>query len=303
MGNDLKTAFLERLKAQFGQIRKLEGSNSLYEVGKGLARIYIRYSKIHKRNETFYGLRAQDLKQLEGFKSLLCFLWEGQKEPLLVPFQEYEQVFREITPASDGQYKTVVYPDPEGTELYIARAGRFNVETHLGWEIINKLVNETGATIIPDLSHSQVQTLLGAIGTVKNHDIWIPPPDRSTLDWNIAGEFECRENLPSGFDAVKSILEEVDVVWINRGSNLLTALFEVEHSTPIYSGLLRFNDVYIAAPKRPSRFCIVGNDSRRELFVRQLKRPTFQSSGLGEICTFLDYPNVFEWHSRMRQSS
>lgn len=302
MGNDLKAAFLERLRKQFGQIRKLEASNSLYEIGKGIARVYIRYSKIHKRSETFYGLRSQDLKQLEGFKSLICFLWEGQKEPLLIPFQEYEQVFREIPPAPDGQYKTMVYPNAEGTELYIARAGRFNVETHLGWSVIDKLVSEPGTLAIPELSHSQVQTLLGAIGTVKNNDIWIPPIDRTKLDWTIANQFDCREQLPPGFETVKSILEEVDVVWINRGSNLLTALFEVEHSTPIYSGLLRFNDVFLAAPQRPSRFCIVGNDSRRELFVRQLKRPTFQSSGLSEICTFLDYPNVFEWHGRIKEN-
>jgi len=41
-----------------------------------------------------------------------------------------------------------------------------------------------------------------------------------------------------------SILQEVDVIWIPPGSSELKALFEIEHSTAVYSGLLRFNDRY-----------------------------------------------------------
>ena len=33
---------------------------------------------------------------------------------------------------------------------------------------------------------------------------------------------------------------EIDVVWVNSGSSAVDSLFEVEHSTPVYSGLLRF---------------------------------------------------------------
>ena len=74
----------------------------------------------------------------------------------------------------------------------------------------------------------------------------------------------------------------------------------VEHSTPIYSGLLRFNDVHLMLPDLAIRFGIVSNDPRRALFVRQLGRPTFKASGLKEICTFFEYQNVFGWHQRIR---
>jgi hypothetical protein len=36
------------------------------------------------------------------------------------------------------------------------------------------------------------------------------------------------------------------------------------------------------------------NDHRRSIFVRQLSRPTFNASGLAEVCTFLEYGNVFD---------
>ena len=136
-----KIDFLAALSKRYGSIRKLEKSLSLYEVGEGAARVYIRYSKVHSRNQTFYGLREEDLQKLEGFPSVVCFLWDSQPEPLLVPFSEYEGVFQSTSPAGDGQYKAQVYLKNDGTELYIAGAGRFNVEAHFGWDGLNSLID------------------------------------------------------------------------------------------------------------------------------------------------------------------
>lgn len=300
MANEIKSAFLQELIKRYGSVRKLDRTRSLYEIGDGAARIYIRYSKVHGRNQAFYGLREEDLRKLEGHPSLVCFLWDGQKEPLLVPFSEYEQVFQSTTPAGDGQYKAQVYLQDDGTELYIAKAGRFNVEGHFGWTELEALIDSAKLRAVPEFSHSQVQTLLGAIGAVKGYDVWIPPTDRVKLDWSITNRYDCRDLLPYGFELVNSILQEVDVVWIQRGSTEMRALFEVEHSTPIYSGLLRFNDIHLTAPGLRPRFSIVANDVRRDLFVRQLNRPTFRTSGLSDLCTFLEYVNVFGWYDRIR---
>jgi hypothetical protein len=273
---------------------------SLYEVGEGAARVYIRYSKVHRRNQTFYGLRQEDLQRLEGYPSIVCFLWDGQAEPLLVPFSEYEDVFQSVSPAGDGQYKAMVYPKDDGTELYIAGAGRFNVEAHFGWEPLDALIDAAKLGPVLEHSHSQIQTLLGAIGAVKGYDVWSPPTDRARLEWSLTDRFECRDVLPYGFEPVADILQEVDVIWIERGSSRLRALFEVEHSTPIYSGLLRFNDIHLVSPNLHPRFSIVANDARRVLFVRQINRPTFRLSGLAELCTFFEYANVVGWHNRVK---
>jgi hypothetical protein len=218
-----------------------------------------------------------------------------------VPFSEYEDVFAATGPAPDGQFKVQVYLSDEGTELYIARAGRFNVEGHFGWSELRAGVEAAGGLKIPQLSHSQVQTMLGAIGVGKRHDVWIPANDRGKLDWALSERFESMNVLPAGFERVQSILQEVDVIWVRPGSTEITAMFEVEHSTPVYSGLLRFNDIHLAAPNLKARFSVVSNDERRALFVRQLARPTFQASRLCESCSFLDYANVYEWHERTRR--
>lgn len=299
MANELKPALLAELRARYGKLRKLDATQSLYEIGDGAARVYIRYSKLHERNQGFYGLRREDLQQLEGLPSVICFLWPGQTEPLLIPFADYEEVFRSCVPAKDGQYKAAIYPQAEGTEIVLPKAGRFNVEGNFGYGVLDKLLDSAKLQNAPDFTHAQVQTLLGAVGTAKGYDVWIPPKDRAGLDWSLSRSFGCREELPGNFDSIMTVLQEVDVIWLPRGSASMNALFEVEHSTPIYSGILRFNDVHLVAPSAGSRFTIVSNDARRALFVRQINRPTFKASGLSEVCTFLEYVDVFGWHSRI----
>lgn len=302
MVTDIKQAFLEELSRKYGSLKKLDGSQSLYEICGTSIRVYIRYSKLHGRGRTFYGLREEDLRQLEGHPSLVCFLWDGQVEPLLIPFGEYEDVFRSVSPASDGQYKVQVYLEDDGTELYVAKAGRFNVEGQFGWKEADALVDSAGAEAVPELSHPQMQTLLGAIGNLKGYDVWIPPSDRARMDWSVANRFECRDLL-FGLEPVSNILQEVDVIWIQKGSSEPKALFEVEQSTPIYSGLLRFNDVHLVAANLHPRFSVVANEARRSLFVRQLNRPTFRLSGLSGLCTFLEYVDVFGWHRRISRQT
>lgn len=297
MANPLKTEFLKQLANRVGQLKRIGRSHSLFEVVDGGARIYIRYSKMHGRNQAFYGLRDIDLKALAGYRSVICFLWDGQREPLCVPFSEYEDVFRDVVPATDGQYKVQVYNYDEGIELYIARAGRFNVESNLGWSAVERL-GATHRLDLPELSHSQVQTLLGAIGTAKGLGIWVPPSDRHKMDWSISKKFGCEAMLPENLKSIGHVVEEIDVIWVKRGTGTTCAFFEVEHSTPIYTGLLRFNDVHLLSPQIGATFTIVSNDSRRARFVRQLRRPTFKTSGLSEVCNFLEYRNVYEWHVR-----
>lgn len=298
MPNQVKISFINEIEKRYGKLKKLTGSLSLFDLGEGALRIYIRYSKVHGRNQSFYGLRQEDLKQLEGVNSVICFLWDNQNEPLFIPFGDYEDVFSSIDPASDGQFKAQIYHNLDPIELYIANAGRFNVEVFLGWEYFDTLIERNNLVNIPDFSHSQIQTLVGSIGLKKGFDIWILPIDRVKLDWSLASKFNCIGDLPSRYEKINSIIREVDIIWLKRGSSDLTAMFEVEHSTPIYSGLLRFNDLHLIEPYLKLKFSIVSNDMRKSLFLRQINRPTFKSSGLSDLCIFLEYKDVFEWFNR-----
>ena len=228
MASTARSDFLNALQTRYGPVAKLPGSQSMFEIGDGAARVYVRYSRLHHGVRGFYGLRKGDLQQLEGRPSVICFLWDEQAEPLLVPYGEYEDLFADFAPSSDGQYKVLVSLRTDSTDLYIANRGRFNVEGNYGWDGLDHLIETTDLGASVDLTHPQLQTLLGSIGAKKNYDIWIPVNDRDKLDWAQAEPFGFRHHLPDAFEQIEHILQEVDVIWLERGSNELKALFEVE---------------------------------------------------------------------------
>ncbi len=284
-----REAFLRELAERAGEPRRLGRSRSLFEIGDGQAFVYIRYSRVHGPGNTFFGLRDQDVRELEGRTAFIALLWDGQAEPLLLPFAEFAPLFEESEPAADGQFKAQVYlREDQPAELYVTRAGRHNVETYFGWELLLSALADVREET-PKLEHSQVQTLLGAIGDMQGLDVWIPPNDRSKMDWTLAPRFQFRTALPPGLDAV---MREIDVVWLARGGSTPVSLYEVEHTTAIYSGLLRFNDMHLTV-NRPPKFTIVAPEDRRGKFVREVRRPTFRASGLNDICRFMTYGEVY----------
>jgi hypothetical protein len=298
MPNLHKLGILKTLRERFGELHKIKGSESLFMLGEDAARIYVRYSKVHPDGGTFFGIRDVDLRQLEGHNSFLCFLLDDGSAPLFVPYGDFEEVFRNAQPARDGQYKAQLLSRNDGLELYVARQGRFNVEGYVGLESLARSLDSKLLREARDLTHSQVQTLLASIGHLKSYGVYVPERDAGKLDWALTERFALRESIPSGFEPVHGILSEIDVIWIARGGETIEGLFEVEHSTTVYSGLLRFNDVLLTDPK-VSRFSIVSNETRRALFTRQLFRPTFRKSGLAELTSFLEYSNVLDWHMRL----
>ena len=306
MANLSKIKVLDDLRERFGEVRKIKGSESLFVIGDEAARIYFRYSKIHPDGRTFFGLREVDLRQLEGQNSYLCFLLDNNAPPLFIPYSDFEEVFAAAQPASDGQYKvrrssfekrlSSLHRPILWSSIYRVRDGSIEA---VGLETIERGLEAQrlrGSTV---LSHSQVQTLIAAIGHIKGYDVYVPAYDVGNLDWSLTKNFPLRRQIPEGFDQVRGILSEIDVVWIASGRNDVEGLYEVEHSTGVYSGLLRFNDVLLTDP-RVTRFSIVSNEIRRDLYSRQIFRPTFRKSGLAELCSFLEYSNVFAWHQRLQ---
>ena len=149
-----------------------------------------------------------------------------------------------------------------------------------------------------------MQTILGTIGVAKEYDVWIPRNDRTKLGWDSLKPFQIRTELPATYELAMSALEEVDVVWAQRGSNTLAAMFEIEHST---QSIPAFSDSMIFTLFRPvtwrPRFTVVAGNERRGLFVKQLNRPTFQASGLHKLCNFMDYSNVYHWLNRITRGA
>jgi hypothetical protein len=298
MASPLRNEFLISIENEFGRLNRLGKSNSLFVI-REKARLYVRYSKLHQRGSTFFGLRQEDLALLEGFPSFIAFLWDGQKDPLLVPYEQFASAFHSVEPANDGQYKVHIYSNEEGTDLHIVRAGRFGVDSYFGLADLRAAVSgEEGYSLSTDFSHHQIQSIVGAIGKLTGHAVFIPLNDRPFLDWDTVQRFELVNDIPStGRHAPAASLSLIDVLWIHPTQNLLEAAFEVEHSTPIYSGLLRFNDVHIDF-KLP-RAGIIAEAERKDTFLHQINRRTFRASGLDEVCLFYNYSEIYRWYLRL----
>lgn len=139
--------------------------------------------------------------------------------------------------------------------------------------------------------HLFMQYCLIKIGQMRGHDVWIAANDRNK---SYKGDSFLSITLPelphfAGPD-ILSIAKMIDVIWFKKGTASPVCFFEIEHSTSVYSGLLRLNDVRIDYPI-PKAF-IVAAQSRHQLFDKQIGRRTFVSSELSEVCQFLSYDDV-----------
>jgi type II restriction enzyme len=152
------------------------------------------------------------------------------------------------------------------------------------------MVDETLASGADPRTHTEIQAKLRDIGFAEGYDVWVA--DRG-IEWNgnILGD-GCLTDLPVvAPDRTRVALRGIDVIWFRKGTGHPARFFEIEHSTSVYSGLLRMNDVKIDFPLE--RAFIVGEGERTQAkFAREISRRTFQASGLATVTKFLLYSQI-----------
>lgn len=144
---------------------------------------------------------------------------------------------------------------------------------------------------------TQIQALLAEIGSRMGMQIWIPRNDRASVLVEWQGDHPPPlERLPLNYDETTlRTIEQIDVLWL-KGRAIKRA-FEVEHTTSVYSGILRMADLLALQPNMDIRLHIVAPISRREKVFQELLRPVFSlldRGPLSEICTYLSYDSVRE---------
>lgn len=140
--------------------------------------------------------------------------------------------------------------------------------------------------------HTEMQWRLIRLAQAAGNDVWVPRSDQGrSFDGNTFRGHVLSEFSP-GLDIPKTI-ENIDVVW-KYGRNNITSAFEVEHSTSIYSGILRLSDLVVEAPNSIYPLFIVADKERKYKVFDQLKRPTFSAYGLklDQKVGYLDYDTV-----------
>jgi len=144
---------------------------------------------------------------------------------------------------------------------------------------------------------AHVQGMLARIGEAMGFTVWLPRNDRARAlkEWTPAAKV-LLESLPLNYDDVTlRTIEQIDVLWLNKRS--IARAFEVEHTTAVYSGLLRMADLLALQPNMDIKLHIVAPADRREKVFQELRRPVFSlldRGPLSELCSYLSYDSVEE---------
>ena len=139
--------------------------------------------------------------------------------------------------------------------------------------------------------HTKIQWMLIKIGIMEGHDVWVAMNDQNRSYKSEKFADLCLKDLPhfAGPDVLR-VAHFIDVIWFKKHSAQPAHFFEIEHTTSIYSGLLRLNDVKIDYPI--PKATIVAPTERKNLFESQITRRTFVHSDLEEVCRFMDYKDI-----------
>lgn len=129
-----------------------------------------------------------------------------------------------------------------------------------------------------DRTHTQIQGWLRDLGSSLGFVVWVAANDRSRSCGTGALGDGCLETLPEsiasrpGAEAVRLI----DVLWIDANTQTVAAAFEVEHTTSIYSGIVRLLDLALGGGGQLGQgLFLVAPDARQEDVRQQLARPAF----------------------------
>ena len=142
--------------------------------------------------------------------------------------------------------------------------------------------------------HDEMQWRLIKLGRQAQLDVWIPKNDQGKR----YEEENFRDLVMTEFHETLDVpisIKNIDVVW-KFGPYSLKSAFEIEHSTSVYSGILRLSDLRTQTPNSTYPLFIVASEDRRRKVFEELRRPTFSGPclRLNEVVRFLDYEKIRE---------
>lgn len=129
-----------------------------------------------------------------------------------------------------------------------------------------------------DRTHTEVQGWLRDLGRALGFAVWVAANDRNRPCGPGRLGDGCLERLPAAIEAAPGAeaVRLIDVLWLDGESGRVAAAFEVEHTTSIYSGIVRLLDLAFGAPDAAVHGLFLVAPDGREAEVRaQLRRPAF----------------------------
>lgn len=147
--------------------------------------------------------------------------------------------------------------------------------------------------------HAQIQLALLMIGKQLGSLVWIAKNDknieyRGEKIGEMEGVIPSLRNLKlltSFSEAIRAAIM-IDVIWF-RNSKFMPAVFEIEHSTGVTSGLSRMKNFQDVLPPYETRWVIVAPDEIRDKVFKEANKTQFNSLN----AQFFPYSGVEELYS------
>lgn len=203
-------------------------------------------------------------------------------------------------PLSKHEISVIEYSIKKGPKKWEHKEESFEVKTDSKEEPIIVTV-PSGEEVVenekePEIKESlKIQSMVSKIGETMGYKVWIPSHDRTAIK-----KLACLKDetilsiLPLNYDDVTlKTIEQIDVIWINKRTIVRT--FEIEHTTSIYSGILRMADLLSLQPNMNIKIHIVAPETRREKVFQEIQRPVFsllEKGPLSQYCSFITYESI-----------
>ncbi|HQR18124.1 MAG TPA: hypothetical protein PK948_07125 [Gemmatimonadales bacterium] len=133
-----------------------------------------------------------------------------------------------------------------------------------------------------DRTHTEIQQWLRDLGRALGFEVWVAANDQGRPCGNGRLGDGCITTLPPSIEQAPGgdTVRLIDVLWFEAGSGRAAAAFEVEHTTSIYSGIMRLLDLALGCGADASRpvsgaLFLVAPDEREADVRAQLARPAF----------------------------
>ena len=129
-----------------------------------------------------------------------------------------------------------------------------------------------------DRTHTEVQAWLRDLGRALGYEVWVAANDRGRIHDGEQLGAGCLDCLPVSIEDAPSAdsIRLIDTLWIDKDRSRVMAAFEVEHTTSIYSGIVRMLDLALSSDLHVADgLFLVAPDAREEEVRAQLRRPAF----------------------------
>ncbi len=99
--------------------------------------------------------------------------------------------------------------------------------------------------------------------------------------------------------AVLKVIEQIDILWL-KNKTIVTA-FEVEETTPVYSGLARFSDLVKSMPNIRMKAYVVAPEIKTQKVITEFNRGTFKEIAKKEKWRYILYSDLARMYETIQE--